>query len=108
MPLVCGVYADGSHEAARIARMAEQEGASALLVLRPLGTTVHGYPDGDTYAVKTTHWFWMQTPEQNFEPQSEEEIDAVEWKPWSEARAMLDYETLRRHMDEAADIVMGR
>jgi 4-hydroxy-tetrahydrodipicolinate synthase len=34
-PLVSGVYADGSIEAARIARMAEEEGASALLVFPP-------------------------------------------------------------------------
>jgi 4-hydroxy-tetrahydrodipicolinate synthase len=32
LPLVAGVYADGSLEAARIARMAQTEGASALLV----------------------------------------------------------------------------
>lgn len=35
LPLVNGVYADGSLEAARIARMAEEEGASALLVFPP-------------------------------------------------------------------------
>jgi 4-hydroxy-tetrahydrodipicolinate synthase len=35
VPLVNGVYADGSLEAARIARMAEKEGASALLVFPP-------------------------------------------------------------------------
>lgn len=35
VPLVCGVYADGSLEAARIARMAEAGGASALLVFPP-------------------------------------------------------------------------
>jgi 4-hydroxy-tetrahydrodipicolinate synthase len=35
LPLVNGVYADGSLEAARIARMAEREGASALLVFPP-------------------------------------------------------------------------
>ena len=35
LPLVSGVYADGSLEAARIARMAEEEGASALLVFPP-------------------------------------------------------------------------
>jgi 4-hydroxy-tetrahydrodipicolinate synthase len=34
-PLVNGVYADGSLEAARIARMAQAEGASALLVFPP-------------------------------------------------------------------------
>src|SRR3974377_1419834 len=35
MPLVGGVWADGSIEAARIARMAEEGGASALLVFPP-------------------------------------------------------------------------
>jgi 4-hydroxy-tetrahydrodipicolinate synthase len=35
VPLVCGVYSDGSLEAARIARMAASEGASALLVFPP-------------------------------------------------------------------------
>ncbi len=35
LPLINGVYADGSLEAARIARMAEEGGASALLVFPP-------------------------------------------------------------------------
>ena len=35
VPLVNGIYADGSLEAARIARMAAREGASALLVFPP-------------------------------------------------------------------------
>jgi 4-hydroxy-tetrahydrodipicolinate synthase len=35
LPLIAGVYADGSIEAARIARMAAQEGAAALLVFPP-------------------------------------------------------------------------
>ena len=35
LPIVNGVYADGSLEAARIARMAEEGGASALLIFPP-------------------------------------------------------------------------
>ncbi|HIN58740.1 MAG TPA: dihydrodipicolinate synthase family protein, partial [Gammaproteobacteria bacterium] len=35
LPIVNGVYADGSLEAARLARMADVEGASALLVFPP-------------------------------------------------------------------------
>lgn len=35
MPLIAGVYADGSHEAARIAKMSEAHGASALLCFPP-------------------------------------------------------------------------
>src|SRR5947207_6430191 len=35
LPIINGVYADGSLEAARIARMAEEGGAAALLVFPP-------------------------------------------------------------------------
>ena len=42
LPLINGVYADGSIEAARIARMAEKEGASALLVFPPNSMSTGG------------------------------------------------------------------
>ena len=42
LPLISGVYADGSHEAARIARMADDEGASALLVFPPQSMAMGG------------------------------------------------------------------
>ncbi|MBL28129.1 MAG: dihydrodipicolinate synthase family protein [Rhodospirillaceae bacterium] len=42
LPVINGVYADGSHEAARIARMAEQGGASCLLVFPPNSMAMGG------------------------------------------------------------------
>lgn len=42
LPLVAGVYADGSLEAARIARMAEAGGASGLLVFPPNSMAMGG------------------------------------------------------------------
>lgn len=42
LPLISGVYADGSLEAARIARMADAEGASALLVFPPQSMAMGG------------------------------------------------------------------
>lgn len=42
MPLISGVYADGSIEAARIAAMAAKEGASALLVFPPNSMSMGG------------------------------------------------------------------
>ncbi len=42
IPLISGVYADGSHQAARLARMAEAEGASALLVFPPQSMAMGG------------------------------------------------------------------
>src|SRR6202167_6736656 len=44
LPLVNGVWADGSLEAARIARMAEEGGASALLVFPPAPFTLQQSP----------------------------------------------------------------
>src|SRR6266850_3563455 len=45
LPIINGVYADGSLEAARIAKMAEQGGASALLVFPPGIYTFGQRPD---------------------------------------------------------------
>ena len=45
LPLVNGVWADGSIEAARIARMAHERGASALLVFPPAPFTLGQSPD---------------------------------------------------------------
>jgi len=42
IPLICGVYADGSHIAADIARMAEARGASALLCFPPASMGMGG------------------------------------------------------------------
>ena len=42
MPLICGVYADGSHIAADIARMADAHGASALLCFPPASMGLGG------------------------------------------------------------------
>ena len=44
LPIVSGVWADGSLEAARIARMAEDGGASALLVFPPAPFTLGQSP----------------------------------------------------------------
>lgn len=77
----------------------EEVGINTLSVLQALGTTQHGYPDGDTYAVKTTYWYLMQTPERSFVPQHEEGIRRVAWTRWAVAHRHIGYDTLRRHMD---------
>jgi 4-hydroxy-tetrahydrodipicolinate synthase len=51
LPIVNGIWADGSLEAARIARMAEQGGASALLVFPPAPFTL-----GQTPAMAIEHF----------------------------------------------------
>ena len=80
----------------------EETGLGAVLALGALGPTVHGYEDtaadgSPRYAVKTTHWFLMETPEADLTPQCAEGIEKAVWAPWAEARPRLGYETLRRH-----------
>lgn len=43
VPVVAGIYADGSHQAQRLARMAQAAGASALLVFPPAPLTLGGH-----------------------------------------------------------------
>lgn len=75
----------------------EEVGIESLRVVRPLGMTLHGYPLTRRYAVKTTHWFRMETDQTAFTPQAEEDIERVEWAPLSEAAARLGFATLRAH-----------
>lgn len=77
----------------------EEVGIDHLHLLRALGTTQHGYPDGDHYAVKTTYWFLMRTPERSFEPDRREGIRRIAWARWPVARRHVGYDTLRRHMN---------
>jgi 8-oxo-dGTP pyrophosphatase MutT (NUDIX family) len=83
----------------------EEVGIDDLHALRALGTTEHGYPNGDHYAVKTTYWFLMRTPERSFEPDRREGIRRVAWARWPAARRHVGYDTLRRHMDRVETIV---
>ncbi|PSQ89435.1 MAG: NUDIX hydrolase [Bacteroidetes bacterium QS_8_64_10] len=76
----------------------EEVGAERMRLVRELGATVHGYPMDERHAVKTTHWFLMATPEREFTPQREEDIEQVAWMPWSEAKRRVGYATLRHHM----------
>lgn len=77
----------------------EEVGIEELQSVRSLGTTQHGYARDERYAVKTTHWFLMRTPERTFAPERREGIRRVAWARWSVARRHIGYDTLRRHMD---------
>lgn len=77
----------------------EEVGIDDVRILQNLGTTEHGYAEGDQYAVKTTHWYLMRTTAQSFEPERVEGIRRVASARWSVARRHIGYETLRRHMD---------
>ena len=95
-----------SVRACALREVREETGLGEVRALGPLGPTVHGYPeeapDGLVYAVKTTHWFLMETPEAALTPERAEGIEEAAWVGWTEAGGRLGYETLRHHHRRAA------
>lgn len=79
--------------------VAEETGARDLAIIRGAGMTLHTYEEEDYTVLKTTWWFLMQTGTADLAPQAEEQIERVEWVPWHQAREMVGYENLRRHMN---------
>ncbi len=96
-----GKLDDGeSIEECALREVREEVGIKKLFMKGKLGNTVHGYSRKNKYKVKTTHWYQMETPEREFTPQEEEDIEAVKWVPWSKAISRIGYEIFRRHMTE--------
>jgi 8-oxo-dGTP pyrophosphatase MutT (NUDIX family) len=97
-----------TNEACALREVREEVGIDDLRATHPLGTTQHGYPDGEAYAVKTTHWYLMRTPERSFTPETREGIRRVAWARWPVARRHIGYDTLARHMDQVETQVRER
>ena len=77
---------------------------SEIEVVASLPNTVHGYREGERFMLKTTSWFLMHTTARRFQPQSEEEIDRVEWFAWDDARDRVGYDTLRDLLKSARPV----
>ncbi len=93
-------------EACALREVREEVGIDDLRILRDLGATVHGYARRGRYEVKTTHWYLMETSAERFKPQTEENIEAVKWMRWSEAKKKIGFETLRRLMASVEPVVL--
>ncbi len=58
----------------------EETGLKELLLRKPLVITYHTYTEKGKSILKETHWFLLDaSPDQEFEPQTEEDILKVEW-----------------------------
>lgn len=97
-----------SIEECALREVREEVGIHKLSLGMPLGTTVHGYERKGYYWVKTTYWYAMKTPEEQFKPQLEEKIEAVKWVRWEEAVEKVGYEIFRQHMKRISADLNGK
>ena len=79
----------------------EEVGIRAVRLIKQLGTTVHGYERKGAYHIKTTYWYQMATPEKQFNPQQEENIEKAGWVPWDKALEIVGFQTLKTLLEQA-------
>ncbi|MDX1439271.1 MAG: NUDIX hydrolase [Rubricoccaceae bacterium] len=100
-----------SPEQGAIREVSEEVGIKKkhLTLLQPLGVSIHGYvlPRKRRYAVKTTHWYAMETHKRDFTPQKKEKIEAVAWMSWKKAKKRLGYNSLRQHISALDPEALG-
>lgn len=75
--------------------VSEELGISIPSILSDIGTSYHEYQMRGREYGKTTYWYAMFTPETQFTPQVEEEIEKVKWFSLSEAQNIIGYENLK-------------
>lgn len=85
----------------------EELGIAHVDVHHFLDNTIHGYPDGKKFTVKTTHWYHMTTPDREFVPQASEQITKVKWFKLAEAKEVLGHENLVRLLNRVEHKLMA-
>ena len=95
-----------SIEECALREVREEVGIERLEMIAPAGATYHAYERKKRFEVKTTYWYLMHTPETQFEPQQEEQIEDVVWMGWSEALQRVSYPNYVLHMREITPLVM--
>lgn len=77
-------------EACAIRECEEECAVSGLKILRPLPSTFHLYPFKESYALKQSYWFEMETEyEGELKPQTEENIEEVKWFKATEVKDIV-------------------
>ncbi len=89
-------------EACALREVGEELGIRRLRLTEPAGRTTHAYAEGGRYKVKTTDWFFMETPERTFHPEVREGISEAAWKPWAEALEHVKYPVFADLLRQAA------
>ncbi|WP_445665096.1 NUDIX hydrolase [Fodinibius sp. AD559] len=87
-------------EECAVREVAEEVGVSVLpKIVFELPETYHEYEQGGTHYGKITHWFGMRFPDEaelTFSPQTEEDIEKVNWISLKKAQTLVGYENLSK------------
>lgn len=79
-----------SIEHAAVRECEEECAVSGLSIIKPLPDTYHIYEFKKGYALKTTHWFHMQTDfDKELKPQTEENIEEAVWMDVDQIRNVV-------------------
>ncbi len=77
-------------EECAVREVGEECGLREVWIGRELCTTVHEYTENEVDIEKHTKWFLMLAPgKQTITPQSEEDIEKVEWMDQQKAKSLL-------------------
>lgn len=94
-----------SPEATAIRECEEECGIGQLTITKTLGPTYHIYPYKGAYALKKTYWYAMQTGHTGtLVPQTEEDIERVEWFGKQEIKQQVVANTYPAILDVIKDI----
>ncbi len=84
-----------------VREVAEETGSELPVIISSLGTTYHEYKEKKKHYGKTTYWYTMIYPrEQYLEPQRSEGIEKIEWVELSKAKEGVGFENLREVLDQ--------
>lgn len=83
-------------EQCALREVSEETGVNGLTITQFLTQTHHEYVDAFGMWSKTTHWYLMSIEGDGGElvPQSEEDIEQLEWVSLDEAKKRIEYESL--------------
>ena len=84
------VEAGETDEQAAIREVMEETGIDGLSISKDLGFTYHIFPTSSQFVLKETHWYEMQTENnQILKPQKEEDILEAKWIPLHEIEMII-------------------
>lgn len=93
-------------ENAAIRECEEECAIKGLKIIRKLSSTFHIYTYKDSYALKQTYWFFMETNyDGKLNPQLEESIDDVKWFDKDEIKSLVTKETYHTIVDVITEAV---